>query len=167
MRLNMCEVQPVPYEPCHGRPDSQPARPRLPPGCGSRTQSSPSVGAPPPLRTLDLVHRCRQKRWFYLLLFFADQMQHNIMLRLWCSTLTSAFIDSPRLLIKVVGVRLVKIETLSWVRHRSAGLWLVWEWRSRRQDRTRQGCLGASMRIPLVRQLQRKHQDRWLIEDMI
>lgn len=52
----MSVVQPVPYEPCHGRPDSQPARPRLPPGCGSRIQSSPSAGAPPPLRTPGLTH---------------------------------------------------------------------------------------------------------------
>lgn len=60
MRLKMCVVQPVPYEPCHGRPDSQPARPRLPPGCGSRIQSSPSAGAPLPLRTLDLKQRYRE-----------------------------------------------------------------------------------------------------------
>lgn len=53
-RLNLRELQPVPYEPCRGRPDSQPARPRLRPGCGSRTRSSPSAGAPPPLRTLGL-----------------------------------------------------------------------------------------------------------------
>ena len=54
MGLNMCVVQPVPYEPCHGRPDSQPARPRLPQGCESRTLSSPSAGAPLPPRIPDL-----------------------------------------------------------------------------------------------------------------
>lgn len=56
MELKVFVVQPVPYEPCHGRPDSQPARPRLPPGCGSQTRSSLSAGAPRPLHTLDLTH---------------------------------------------------------------------------------------------------------------
>lgn len=64
MRLKMRVVQPVPYEPCHGRPDSQPARPRLPPGCGSRTQSSPSAGAPPPLHTPDLRNTCQHQMEF-------------------------------------------------------------------------------------------------------
>lgn len=54
-------LQPVPYEPCHGRPDSQPAPPRLPPGCGSRSPSSPSAGAPPPPRTQDLTGGVKQQ----------------------------------------------------------------------------------------------------------
>lgn len=62
MRFSVCEVQPVPYEPCRGRPDSQPAPPRLPPGCGSRSRSSPSAGGPPPPRTPGLRHTSpRQK----------------------------------------------------------------------------------------------------------
>lgn len=76
MKLNMCEVQPVPYEPCHGRPDSQPARPRLPPGCGSRTRSSPSEGGPPPLRTLDLMQNND------IIIINRRAMQHNALSRM-------------------------------------------------------------------------------------
>lgn len=76
------------------------------------------------------------------------------------SALTSALVDSPRLLIKVVGVRFVKVEALGGVRHRHAVLWLVWEGRARRQNWAGQVCLGAAMWVPLVRQLQEKHQQQ-------
>lgn len=138
----MSVVQPVPYEPCHGRPDSQPARPRLPPGCGSRIQSSPSAGAPPPLRTPGLTHRSLQLKQCSI---FRLKLKNKV------SVLTSALVDGPRLLIKVIRVGFVKVEAFGGVRHRSAVLWLVWEGRTRRQYWTRQICLRAAVWIPLVR----------------
>ena len=129
MRLNVCVVQPVPYEPCHGRPDSQPARPRLPPGCGSRTQSFPSAGAPPPLRTPDLSNNVEVIRvqlfGFKSHHVWIIEPLHTSDIKLWA--LTSALVDGPRLFIKVIGVRFVQVETLGGVRHRRAVLWLVWE----------------------------------------
>lgn len=155
MRLNVCEVQPVPYEPCHGRPDSQPARPRLPQGCGSRTLSSPSEGAPPPLHILDLTHRCRQHTVGLLFVLTANQMQRKarspVADTLKCSTLTAALVDSPWLFVKVVGVRLIKVKAFSRVRHGGAVLGLVREGRARRQQCAGQVRLGASMWVPLIR----------------
>ncbi|TNN70870.1 hypothetical protein EYF80_018855 [Liparis tanakae] len=57
---------------------------------------------------------------------------------------------SPRLLVKVIGVRFVKIEALGGVGHRRAMLWLVWERGPSWQDWAGQVCLGAAMWIPLV-----------------
>jgi len=163
----MCVVQPIPYEPCHGRPDSQPARPRLPPGCGSQTRSSLSAGGPPPLHTPYLKHKQRHRR--STLSFISNYdiksqfKQHDAPFPMeLMSALTSALIDSPRLLIKVIGVRFVKIEAFAGVGHRRAMLWLVWEGGSSWQNWAGQVCLGAAMWIPLVRQLQGKHQQQML-----
>lgn len=77
MRFSVCEVQPVPYEPCHGRPDSQPARPRLPPGCGSRSRSSPSADGPPPPRTLGLRHTSPHRHPSFQILIFERKSSPN------------------------------------------------------------------------------------------
>lgn len=65
--------------------------------------------------------------------------------------LTPALVDSPRLFVKIVGVRLVQIEALVGVRHRRTVLRLVWERCPRCQYWARQVCLRAAMWVPLVR----------------
>lgn len=162
MRLTMCVVQPVPYEPCHGRPDSQPARPRLPPGCGSQTRSSPSAGAPQPLRTLSLRQRWNNKLTNIKITIIPHYVCKAMPHLPWTkgSVLTTTLVDSPRLLIQVIRVRLVKVESLIWVGHWSTMLGLIWKRHTRRQDWARQVCLGAAMWIPLVSQLPEKYSKR-------
>lgn len=147
MRFSVCEVQPVPYEPCHGRPDSQPARPRLPPGCGSRSRSSPSAGGPPPPRTPGLRHTSRHQKAAAVNGHVGVQILPELRL------LTSALVDRSGFLVQVVRIGLVQVEALRRVGHGRAVLRLVGERGPRWQNRAGQVGLRAAMWVPLVRQL--------------
>lgn len=153
MRFSVCEVQPVPYEPCHGRPDSQPARPRLPPGCGSRSRSSPSAGGPPPPRTPGLRHiKDLPLKSCHMKFSFRSENPPRIFL------LTAALVDCSGFLVQVVRIGLVQVEALRGVGHRRAVLRLVGERGARWQNWAGQVGLRAAMRVPLVRQLTHRTQ---------
>lgn len=152
MRFSVCEVQPVPYEPCHGRPDSQPARPRLPPGCGSRSQSSPSAGGPPPPRTPGLRHTSPHQN------SATGNSQFGVKILPELFPLTSALVDCSGFLVQVVRIGLVQVEALRGVGHRRAVLRLVGERGARWQNWAGQVGLRAAMWVPLVRQLTQRTQ---------